>query len=159
MKHDDYFGSGMEMVTLDKDVHGAFGRVDHIGIAVQSLDSYHSLYRDILGGVYIGSESVSDEGVKVAMYQFGTETKIELLEPTSDDSAIARYLSKRGEGIHHIAFSTYDIRLSLKLAEQSGYRIIPGYPKTGAQDCQVAFLHPKTTGKTLVELLQPGGCT
>lgn len=132
-----------------------FGRIDHIGIAVRSLDSYHDLYNTILGGVFLGIESVPDEGVNVAMYQFGKETKIELLEASSDDSAIARHLNKRGEGIHHIAFTTDDINASVAKAEQSGYQLILGYPKIGAQNCHVAFLHPKHTGKTLIEFVQP----
>jgi len=130
------------------------GEIDHIGIAVQSLKSYHSLYGDLLGGAYLGQETVIDEDVRIAMYRFGVHSKVELLEPLGTDGAIAKHVRDRGEGIHHIAFTVEDIESSLKIAQASGYRPIPGYPKTGAHNCRVAFLHPKTTGKTLIELVQ-----
>ncbi|PTX52211.1 methylmalonyl-CoA epimerase [Melghirimyces profundicolus] len=129
-------------------------RIDHVGIAVRSLDEAVPLYRDILGLKYLGEESVESEQVRIAFFRLG-ETRIELLEPLSADSPIAGFLEKRGEGIHHIALKVDGIEEKLEGLTETGIRLIHERPKRGAEGSRVAFIHPKSTRGVLYELCEP----
>ncbi|MGG0174771.1 methylmalonyl-CoA epimerase [Gottfriedia acidiceleris] len=129
-------------------------RIEHIGIAVNDLDSSISFYRDILGLKLIGIETVESEQVRVAFIEIG-ETKIELLEASSSESSIARFIEKKGEGIHHIAFQTENSQQHLDLLKKQGIKLINETPKEGAHGNLIAFLHPKSTNNVLMELCQP----
>jgi methylmalonyl-CoA/ethylmalonyl-CoA epimerase len=128
-------------------------KIDHIGIATQSIDEASAFWREALGLEMCGSEEVAEQGVRVSMLPTG-ESRIELLEPTGNDSPIARFLEKRGPGIHHIAFRVDDIRAALKQLSASGTRLIDETPRAGAGGCLVAFIHPSATGGVLVELVE-----
>ncbi|SDW55083.1 methylmalonyl-CoA epimerase [Marininema mesophilum] len=129
-------------------------KIDHIGIAVRSLETALPLYRDVLGLSYLGTERVDSEHVRVAFFKLG-ETKLELLEPTSEESAIARFIEKKGEGIHHIALRVEGIEGGLNKLSEAGLRLIHEQPKVGAGKAQVAFVHPRSTGGVLYELCEP----
>nr|WP_309862438.1 methylmalonyl-CoA epimerase [Desmospora profundinema] len=129
-------------------------KMDHIGIAVRSIREALPLYRDVWGMEYLGEETVESEGVRVAFFRLG-ESKVELLEPLHEESAVARFLEKRGEGVHHIALRVKDIEFRLQQLAASGIRLIHDKPKTGAGGNRVAFLHPRSTGGVLVELCEP----
>lgn len=128
-------------------------KIDHIGIAVASLEEIIPFYRDHLGMTYKGTEEVAEQKVRVAFLQVG-ESKIELLEPTSDDSPVARFLEKNGSGIHHIAYQVDDIEAAIKKLETDGARMIDRLPRSGAHGARIAFLHPKSSGGVLTELCQ-----
>lgn len=128
-------------------------RIDHIGIAVKSVDDYIPYYRDVLGLEFKGIEVVEREKVKTAMFQVGDgPTLIELLEPTDPDSAVGKFLASRGEGIHHICFGVKNVEEALQKAKEAGVQLIHETPFKGAGGALVAFLHPKSTGKVLTEL-------
>lgn len=126
-------------------------KVDHIGIAVRSLEESIPLYEKALGLKFLKTEEVESQKVKTAFFEAG-ETHIELLEPTADDSPIAIFLEKKGEGIHHIAFGSDDILGQLSQASGEGLRLIHETPIDGAGGKQVAFLHPKSTKGVLTEI-------
>jgi methylmalonyl-CoA epimerase len=128
-------------------------KLDHIGIAVRSLDDSLRFYRDTMGLSVAGIEEVNAEKVRVAMLPLG-ETRIELLEATAPDSAIARHLEKRGEGIHHIAVLVPDLDAHLQRLEAEGVRILPSKGTYGASGHRYAFLHPSGCGGVLVELVE-----
>ncbi|MBN1295748.1 methylmalonyl-CoA epimerase [bacterium] len=128
-------------------------KIDHIGIAVSDLDAQVGFYRDVLGIEFHGFEELPDRGLKVAVFLIGN-VRIELLQSTSPDSAIAKYIEKKGEGIHHIAFCTDNAQGELDRLRQAGVQLIDETPKPGADGMQVAFLHPKSTFKVLMELCQ-----
>lgn len=128
-------------------------KLDHIGIAVRSVEGAVKFYRDTLGLPLAGIETVPAEKVRVAMLPLG-ETRLELLEPTGEDSAIARFLEKRGEGIHHIAIRVPQLDARLKELESSGVRVLPGKGEYGASGHRYAFLHPSSCGGVLVELVE-----
>ena len=130
-------------------------KINHIGIAVQSLDATLPFYRDALGMTFKGEEEVAEQMVKVAMLQVG-ESKIELLEPTSPDSPIARFLEKNGPGIHHIAYEVEDIEAAIAHMKDQGARMIDEIPRNGAHSTQIAFVHPKSSNGVLTELCQCG---
>ena len=125
-------------------------KIDHLGIAVRDLDESIEYYEKSLGLSCHGREEVDSQKVKTAFFEVG-EVHLELLEPTSEDSPIAKFLEKNGEGIHHIAFHTDDIEGQLKQASGSGVRLIHEVPFEGAADKLVAFLHPKSTHGVLTE--------
>jgi len=127
-------------------------KIDHIGVAVSSIDDAVKLYRDGLG-LKIGEiETVEAERVKVAMIAVG-ESRIELLEPTGSEGAIAKYIEKRGEGMHHLALEVSDIQGMLKVLKEKGIPLIDTEPRIGAGGARVAFLHPKAA-KVLIELVE-----
>lgn len=128
-------------------------KIDHVGIAVQNIEEWIRYYRDILGLEYTGSEEVSEQKVRVAFLTIG-ESRIELLEPTSEDSPIGGFLEKRGGGIHHIAVSVENIEESLAAHKEAGARLIDTEARIGAHGMKIAFIHPKATGGVLVELCQ-----
>jgi methylmalonyl-CoA epimerase len=128
---------------------------DHVGIAVRSLDEGSKLYGAM--GFGLGhDEVVAGEKVKVRMFELGNQARIELLEPTSSDSTIAKFLEKRGPGIHHICLRVKDVRKALADLKKAGVKLIHETPFQGAHNCQVAFIHPSSAGGVLIELSQPG---
>jgi methylmalonyl-CoA epimerase len=127
---------------------------DHVGIAVHSLDEGEKFYR-ALGFSPAVSEEVKSEKVKVRMFEMANNSRIELLEPTSPDSTIAKFLEKRGPGIHHICLRVKDVRKALGRLRQAKYRLVHDEPFKGAHNCLVAFVHPASTGGVLIELSEP----
>ena len=130
-------------------------KINHIGIAVTSLEAQIPFYRDVLGLKNLGLEEVPDQKVKVAMFEVG-EVKIELLEPTSPDSPIAKFLEKKGDGIHHIAYETDGIVSEIKHMENSDIQMLDTTARDGAHGTKIAFLHPKSSGRVLTEICQSG---
>ena len=128
-------------------------KINHLGVAVKSLEEAIPLYRDTLGMTFQGIEEVEEQKVRVAFLQIG-ESKIELLEPTSTDSPIAKFLEKNGSGIHHIAYEVDDITETLAGLEQKGVRLIDRIPRQGAHGAKIAFIHPKSTGGILTEICE-----
>lgn len=128
-------------------------KIDHIGIATRGIDDAAKFYRDVLGLDVAETEEVAEQKVRVAMLPIG-ESRIELLEATSEDSPISRFLEKRGPGIHHIAVRVDDIRAALANLRAKGARLIDEEPRQGAGGCLVAFVHPSSTGGVLLELVQ-----
>lgn len=128
-------------------------RVEHIGIAVNSIEEKKSIYEKLLNTACYKTELVESEGVQTAFFQIG-ENKIELLEATRPDSAIAKYLENKGEGIHHIAFEVEDIAAEMARLEAEGFQLLHTEPKRGADNKLICFLHPKSSGGILVELCQ-----
>lgn len=128
-------------------------KIEHIGIAVKNRADAAGMYRKLLGTDPYKTETVESEGVITEFFRVG-ESKIELLEATSEDSAIARFISKRGEGIHHIAFDVEDIRAEMERLRQEGFILLNEEPKRGADNKLVCFVHPKTAGGVLIELCQ-----
>ncbi|WP_417443283.1 methylmalonyl-CoA epimerase [Joostella sp.] len=128
-------------------------KIEHLGIAVKDLEASNTLFHRLLGVAHYKMEEVASEGVKTSFFQTG-ESKIELLEATNSDSAIAKFIEKKGEGIHHIAFEVADILSEVKRLKEEGFTIINEKPKRGADNKWVVFLHPKTTNGVLIELCQ-----
>ena len=128
-------------------------KIDHIGIAVKNLDEQIHFYSDVLGLPLAGIETVEDQKVRVAIFPVG-EVRIELLEPTSDDSPIAKFLEKRGQGIHHIAYFVEDLEGNLEIVEKKNIDLIDKKPRIGAGGYKIAFLHPKSTFGVLTELCE-----
>lgn len=128
-------------------------KIEHIGIAVKDLDAANELYAKLLQTESYKTEKVRSEGVETSFFKTG-ESKLELLAATSEDSAIAKFLAKRGEGIHHIAFEVDDIRAEMKRLKEEGFELISKRPKKGADNKLVAFLHPKSANGVLVELCE-----
>lgn len=128
-------------------------KVEHIGIAVKNLEQANKLYASLFGKEHYKVEAVESEGVSTSFFQLG-DTKIELLEASRSDSPIAKFIEKRGEGIHHIAFEVQDIRAEMQRLQQEGFTLLNEQPKAGADNKLVCFLHPKGTGGVLVELCQ-----
>lgn len=126
-------------------------KVDHIGIAVKNIAEQVSYYRDVLGLPFVGEEEVESQQVKVAMFQAG-EIRIELLEATSEESPIAKFIAKKGQGIHHIAYHSDNIEEDLSNAKNLEIKLINETPQAGADNKQIAFMHPKSTFGVLTEL-------
>lgn len=127
--------------------------LEHIGIAVKDLEAVNELYTQLFGKAPYKEEMVASEHVRTSFFQMG-EAKIEFLEATHPDSAIAKYIEKRGEGLHHIAFEVEDIEAEMKRLADQGFRILNEKPKRGADNKLVCFLHPKSANSVLVELCQ-----
>jgi methylmalonyl-CoA/ethylmalonyl-CoA epimerase len=130
-------------------------KISHIGIAVTSIEEAAPFYRDILGMQFEGTEVVAEQQVKVAFFAVG-ESRIELLEPTSPDSPVAKFLEKNGPGVHHVAYEVADLKGRLAQLKAQGLRLIDETPRSGAHHTRIAFLHPKASGGVLTELCQPG---
>ncbi len=128
-------------------------KVEHIGIAVKKIEDSNHLFTKLFNKKAYKEESVSSEGVTTSFFQLG-ETKIELLEATNDDSPIAKFIQKKGEGIHHIAYEVEDITLEMQRLKNEGFTLINEQPKKGADNKMVCFLHPKDTNGVLIELCQ-----
>jgi methylmalonyl-CoA/ethylmalonyl-CoA epimerase len=127
--------------------------IEHIGIAVKNLDEAIKYYENILGLKCYAVEEVADQKVKTAFFMAG-QTKIELLESTSPDGTIAKFIEKKGEGIHHMAFAVNKLADSLKEVEAKGIQLIDKQPRKGAEGLNIAFLHPKSTISVLTELCE-----
>lgn len=128
-------------------------RLEHIGIAVKDLKASNKLFKTLLGKRHYKTEEVESENVMTSFFKTG-QSKVELLEGTSPDSAITKFIEKRGEGIHHIAFEVEDIRAEMQRLEKEGFRILNKEPKRGADNKLVCFIHPKSANGVLVELCQ-----
>jgi methylmalonyl-CoA/ethylmalonyl-CoA epimerase len=131
-----------------------FGEIDHIGVAVEDLDASIALYRDRLGMREQHRETVEEFGVEAALLEIGG-SHVELLMPTSPDSGVAKFLERKGPGMHHVAYRTDDIDGVLERLRDAGVRLIDDEPRTGIQNSRVAFVHPKSTGGVLTEIVQP----
>lgn len=127
--------------------------IEHIGIAVKSIEEHLPYYEGILGLKCYNVEIVEDQKVRTAFFMIGP-TKIELLEPTSEESTIAKFIEKKGEGVHHIAYATKNVNEALKEVEEKGVRLIDREARDGAEGLRIAFLHPKSTGSVLTELCE-----
>lgn len=130
-------------------------KINHIGIAVQSLDASIPFYRDNLGMAFAGIEEVPEQKVRVAMLAVG-ESMIELLEPTSEESPVAKFIEKNGVGIHHIAYEVTDIEAAIAKLLGDGARMVDEKPRNGAHGTRIAFIHPKSSNGVLTELCQAG---
>ena len=127
--------------------------IEHIGIAVKSLDEAIPYYENILGLKCYAIEEVADQKVKTAFFKAG-QTKLELLEPTDPESPVAKFIEKRGEGIHHLAFAVEGVEQALEEVAEKGVRLIDKKPRPGAEGLNIAFLHPKSTFGVLTELCE-----
>ena len=128
-------------------------KINHIGIAVKNIETATPFYRDVLGMNFEGTEEVAEQKVRVAFLQIG-ESRIELLEPTSPDSPVAKFLEKNGEGIHHVAYEVDDLVAALADLQRKDVRLIDQSPRKGAHGASIAFLHPKASGGVLTELCE-----
>ncbi|MDE3076965.1 MAG: methylmalonyl-CoA epimerase [Chloroflexota bacterium] len=128
-------------------------RIDHIGVAVRDVEEGLKLYRDVLGLTDIHSEMVPSENAKVGFIRIG-ESEIELLQSTTPDGVVARFIEKRGEGVHHIAFQVEDCAATLQALKAAGIRMLDEEPRPGAGGTRVAFIHPKAAGGVLIELVE-----
>lgn len=128
-------------------------KIEHIGIAVKDLDKSNQLFASLFSQSHYKVEEVEREGVKTSFFKNGPN-KIELLEATNPDSPIAKFIEKKGEGIHHIAFAVKDIKAEMKRLAAEGFQLLSDEPKPGADNKLVCFLHPKTTNGVLIELCQ-----
>ncbi len=128
-------------------------KIEHIGIAVKNLEESNTLFGKLFGKAHYKTEAVASEGVKTSFFKVG-ENKIELLEATNEDSPIAKFIAKKGEGVHHIAFDVDNIEQEIKRLKKEGFVVLNEKPKKGADNKLVAFLHPKSTNGTLIELCQ-----
>ncbi len=131
----------------------AIGKIDHLGIAVRSIEAALPLYTGMLGLELHEIEEVEDQKVRTAVFPVG-ESRIELLEPTSPESPVAKFLEKRGEGIHHVALGVPDVAAALAKLKAEGAQLIDEAPRKGAGGAMIAFIHPKSTGGVLLELCQ-----
>ena len=131
-----------------------FNRVDHIGVAVEDLDASLELYERDYGMQLVHRETVAEQGVEAVLLDVG-ENHIELLAPTDPDTPVGRFLAKKGPGMHHVAYQVDDIEATLAALKQAGLRLIDETPRVGIRDSRVAFLHPKTAGGLLTEIVQP----
>ena len=127
--------------------------LNHIGIAVQSIDEQKSFYEDALGLEFEGMEDVASQKVRVAFFRAG-DVRIELLEPTEPESTVAKFLEKRGEGLHHLAFAVEDLEARIAELKANGVRMIDDEPRTGSHQTRIAFVHPKSSFGVLTELCE-----
>ncbi len=128
-------------------------KIDHIGIAVNSIEEALKLYSGLLGVESLGEEIIEERGLKVAFLKFG-DTKIELLQPTRENSEVSGFLEKKGPGFHHIAYEVENVQEMIIKSKELGFKPLSEEPKIGAHNTLVAFLHPKTSGGILTELVQ-----
>ncbi len=131
-----------------------FGRIDHVGVAVEDLDQAIALYRERFGMTEQHRETVEEFGVEAVLLEVG-EGHVELLEPLSEESAIGRFLARNGPGMHHVAYQTDDIDATLERVRTAGVEAIDEQPRTGIRGSRVAFLHPRSTGGVLTEIVEP----
>jgi methylmalonyl-CoA/ethylmalonyl-CoA epimerase len=128
--------------------------IDHVGVAVESIDDALALYRDQLGMPLVHRETVSEQGVDAALLDVG-DGHIELLQPLGADTAVGKFLSRRGPGLHHVAYRVDSVQAALDACAAAGMRLIDDSPRTGIRGSRVAFLHPASTGGVLTEIVQP----
>jgi methylmalonyl-CoA/ethylmalonyl-CoA epimerase len=130
-----------------------FGRIDHIGVAVEDLDGAVRLYSERLGMPVQHRETVEDQGVEAVLLGVG-DSHVELLRPLAPDTAVGRFLQRSGPGLHHVAYGTEDIDSALAAVREAGLRLIDETPRTGIRNSRVAFVHPRSTGGVLTELVE-----
>jgi methylmalonyl-CoA/ethylmalonyl-CoA epimerase len=128
--------------------------IDHVGVAVEDIEAALALYRDTLGMPLVHRETVTEQGVDAALLDVGTG-HVELLQPLGPDTAVGKFISRRGTGLHHVAYRVSDVQQTLEQLATSGLRLIDEHPRIGIRGSQVAFLHPASTGGVLTELVQP----
>jgi len=128
--------------------------IDHVGVAVNNLDEAISLYRDVLGLKLEGVHAVEEQKVLVASFSTGGETRIELLEPTERESPVAKFVERRGEGVHHIALKVRNIEAVLEELKGKGLKLVDEKPRIGVGGAKIAFIHPKSTRNVLLELCE-----
>jgi methylmalonyl-CoA/ethylmalonyl-CoA epimerase len=133
-----------------------FGRIDHVGVAVEDLDAAIALHQDSYGMPLVHREVVEQQGVEAVLLDVG-ESHVELLAPLGPDTPVGKFLAKRGPGLHHVAYGVDDIDAALEQARAAGLRLIDEQPRTGIRDSRVAFLHPASTGGVLTEIVQAAG--
>jgi methylmalonyl-CoA epimerase len=131
-----------------------FGRIDHIGVAVQDLDAAVALYERAYGMPVVHRETLEDQGVEAVLLDVG-ENHVELLAPLGDDTPVGKFVARRGPGLHHVAYQVADIDATLQALRDAGLRLIDETPRIGLRASRVAFLHPASTGGVLSELVQP----
>jgi methylmalonyl-CoA epimerase len=131
-----------------------FGRIDHIGIAVEDLDAAVALYETTFGMALVHRETVTEQGVEAVLFDVG-ENHVELLRPLGPDTPVGKFLAKKGPGLHHVAYQVADIEQALARLGEAGMRMIDEIPRTGIRNSRVAFLHPAATGGVLTEIVQP----
>lgn len=128
--------------------------IDHVGVAVESIDGVLALYRDQLGLPLVHRETVDEQGVDAALLDVG-DGHIELVAPLHPETAVGKFLSRRGPGLHHVAYRVADVQATLDACVAAGLRLIDEHPRTGIRGSRVAFLHPASTGGVLTEIVQP----
>lgn len=133
-----------------------FNRIDHIGVAVDDLDAAINLYENVLGMKLVHRETVTEQGVDAVLLDVG-ENHVELLSPLADDTPVGRFLAKNGPGLHHVAYQVSDIEQALAALAAEGVRLIDETPRIGIRGSRVAFVHPKSSGSVLTEIVEPAG--
>lgn len=133
-----------------------FGRIDHIGVAVEDIDAAIELYRDSFGMELAHRETVESQGVEAVLLDVG-DGHVELLAPLGPDTPVGKYLAKNGAGLHHVAYAVDDIDAALTQIAAAGIQLIDTEPRVGIRDSRVAFLHPRSTGGVLTEIVEPAG--
>ncbi|MFL5874200.1 MAG: methylmalonyl-CoA epimerase [Solirubrobacterales bacterium] len=133
-----------------------FGRIDHIGVAVEDIDAAIELYRDGFGMELAHRETVESQGVEAVLLDVG-DGHVELLAPLGPDTPVGKYLAKNGAGLHHVAYAVDDIDAVLEKIAAAGIQLIDSEPRVGIRDSRVAFLHPRSTGGVLTEIVEPAG--
>jgi methylmalonyl-CoA epimerase len=131
-----------------------FDRIDHVGVAVEDLDAAIALYEGTFGMRLLHRETVTDQGVEAVLLDVG-DGHVELLRPLSPETAVGKFVAKRGPGLHHVAYAVTDIAATLSKLSEAGVELIDSEPRRGIRDSQVAFLHPRSTGGVLTEIVQP----
>ena len=132
------------------------GSIDHVGVAVDDLEAALALYRDTLGMPLVHRETVPEQGVEAALLDVG-ESHIELLSPLGPDTAVGKFLARRGPGLHHVAYRVDSVEDALAALAEAGMRLIDEQPRIGIRNSRVAFVHPSSTGGVLTEIVQPAG--
>ena len=133
-----------------------FGRIDHIGVAVEDIDAAIALYQDSFGMELAHRETVESQGVEAVLLDVG-DGHVELLAPLGPDTPVGKYMAKNGAGLHHVAYAVDDIDAVLEQIAAAGVGLIDSEPRTGIRDSRVAFLHPRSTGGVLTEIVEPAG--
>lgn len=133
-----------------------FGRIDHIGVAVEDIDAAIELYRDSFGMELAHRETVESQGVEAVLLDVG-DGHVELLAPLGPDTPVGKFLAKNGTGLHHVAYAVDDIDAALERIAAAGLQLIDSEPRVGIRDSRVAFLHPRSTGGVLTEIVEPAG--
>ncbi len=131
------------------------GAIDHVGVAVENIDATLELYRDTLGMPLVHRETVAEQGVDAALLDVG-DGHVELLQPLGPDTAVGKFLERRGPGLHHVAYRVRDVQAALVKLQAAGIRLIDEQPRTGIRGSRVAFVHPSSTGGVLTEIVEPG---
>ncbi len=129
-------------------------RIDHTGVAVDDLDAAIKLYRDVLGMPLVHREVVEEQGVEAVLLDVG-DGHVELLSPLGDDTPVGKFLAKKGPGLHHVAYAVSDIKATLAELSEAGVQLIDETPRIGIRQSKVAFVHPRSTGAVLTEIVQP----